>query len=66
MVGTQFHPEADAVGMTVYLNIEEKRKTIIDNHGEEKLRDMLTHLSDPDKIVLTQAKVLPNFLNQAI
>jgi len=66
MVGTQFHPEADATGMKVYLSTDEKRQTIIENHGEEKLLDMLTHLSDPDKIVLTQAKVLPNFLTQSL
>lgn len=66
MVGTQFHPEADAAGMKVYLSTEEKRHTIIENHGEEKLLDMLTHLSDPDKIVLTQSKVLPNFLTQSL
>jgi GMP synthase-like glutamine amidotransferase len=66
MVGTQFHPEADAMGMKIYLSTDEKRQTIIENHGEEKLLDMLTHLSDPDKIVLTQAKVLPNFLTQSL
>lgn len=66
MIGTQFHPEADAAGMKLYLNTDEKRETIIQNHGEEKLLDMLTHLSDPDKIVLTQAKVLPNFLTQSM
>ena len=37
MIGTQFHPEADAVGMSMYLQTEEKRKTVIENHGEEKL-----------------------------
>ena len=66
MVGTQFHPEADAAGMKVYLTTEEKKQTIIENHGEEKLQDMLVHLSDPDKIVLTQSKVLPNFLTQSL
>jgi homoserine O-succinyltransferase len=66
MVGTQFHPEADAAGMKIYLSTEEKRKTIIENHGEEKLLDMLAHLSDPDKIVLTQSKVLPNFLTHSL
>jgi homoserine O-succinyltransferase/O-acetyltransferase len=66
MVGTQFHPEADAAGMKMYLSTEEKKQTIVENHGEEKLLDMLIHLSDPDKIVLTQAKVLPNFLTQSL
>ena len=32
MIGTQFHPEADAVGMSLYLQTEEKKKTVIENH----------------------------------
>lgn len=66
MIGTQFHPEADASGMSRYLQTEEKRRTVIENHGEEKLREMLLRLNDPDKIMWTQAHILPNFLNQAI
>lgn len=65
MIGTQFHPEADPIGMAHYLNQDEKRKLIIENHGEEKLKNMLEHLQDPDKISWTQAHVLPNFLTQA-
>src|SRR5258705_5070725 len=66
MIGTQFHPEADAPGMSMYLQTEEKRKTVIENHGEDKLRSMLEHLNDPDKIMWTHNHVLPNFLNQCI
>ena len=66
MIGTQFHPEADAPGMLIYLKTEEKRKTVIENHGEAKLNSMIEHLEDPDKIVWTHAHVLPNFLNTAI
>lgn len=66
MVGTQFHPEADAVGMSMYLQTEEKKKTVIDNYGEEKWANMVTHLNDPDKILWTYAHILPNFLSQAV
>jgi GMP synthase-like glutamine amidotransferase len=66
MIGTQFHPEADAPGMTLYLNTEEKRKTVIDTHGEQKLLSMLEHLEDPDKIRWTYSHIIPNFLNLAI
>lgn len=66
MIGTQFHPEADAAGMTRYLNREDKKKTVIENHGEEKWRSMLEHLNDPDKILWTYSHVVPNFLNQAV
>ena len=66
MIGTQFHPEADAVGMSMYLQTEEKKKTVIEEHGEEKWVSMLKHLNDPDKIMWTYSHVLPNFLNQSI
>ncbi len=66
MIGTQFHPEADAPGMSMYLNREDKKKMIIENYGEEKWRGMLSHLDDPDKILWTYSHVLPNFLNQAV
>jgi GMP synthase-like glutamine amidotransferase len=66
MIGTQFHPEADASGMTMYLNREDKKKTVIESHGEEKWRNMLEHLNDPDKILWTYSHVLPNFLNEAV
>lgn len=66
MIGTQFHPEADAPGMSMYLQTEEKRKTVIESHGEDKLTSMLEHLNDPDKIRWTHDHVLPNFLNQCI
>jgi GMP synthase-like glutamine amidotransferase len=66
MIGTQFHPEADAEGMARHLETEEKRRSVIENHGEEKLRSMLEHLNDPDKISWTYAHILPNFLNHAI
>jgi homoserine O-succinyltransferase/O-acetyltransferase len=66
MIGTQFHPEADAPGMSMYLQREEKRKTVIENHGEEKLNSMLAHLNDPDKISWTYSHIIPNFLNQSV
>jgi len=66
MIGTQFHPEADAVGMSMYLQTDEKKKTVIEEHGEPKWRSMLEHLNDPDKIMWTYSHILPNFLNQSI
>jgi GMP synthase-like glutamine amidotransferase len=66
MIGTQFHPEADPVGMKMYLLQDEKKTTIINNHGEDKYLDMLNSLADPGRITLTQRVILPNFLNQAI
>lgn len=66
MIGTQFHPEADAPGMSLHLQTEEKRKTVIENYGEDKLHSMLEHLEDPDKIKWTYSHILPNFLNESI
>ena len=65
MIGTQFHPEADAIGMSLYLQTSDKKKTVIENHGEEKWKSMIEHLNDPDKILHTYSHVLPNFLQQA-
>lgn len=66
MIGTQFHPEADAVGMSIRLQSEEKKQSVCKNYGEEKWYSMLNQLSDPRKIMWTYAHVLPNFLNQAV
>ncbi|HEY0678740.1 MAG TPA: GMP synthase, partial [Chitinophagaceae bacterium] len=66
MIGTQFHPEADATGMTMYLQREDKKKTVIENHGEEKWASMIEQLNDPDKIVWTYSHVIPNFLNVSV
>ncbi len=65
-VGTQFHPEADAVGMSMYLQREDKKESVIKAHGEEKWHSMVEQLQDPDKISWTYAHILPNFLNNAV
>ncbi|TDQ09830.1 GMP synthase-like glutamine amidotransferase [Pedobacter metabolipauper] len=66
IIGTQFHPEADPEGMKMYLLQEDKKKVIIENHGEQKYMDMLLSLDNPDHIKLTQQIILPNFLNEAV
>jgi homoserine O-succinyltransferase/O-acetyltransferase len=65
-IGTQFHPEADPIGMSMYLQTEEKKQAVINEHGFEKWESMVEHLQDPDKIVWTYNHILPNFLQQAI
>lgn len=66
VVGMQFHPEADAVGMRMYLLREDKKELVIEKHGEKKYWDMLEHLNDPDKIMLTYSTVVPRFLMMAL
>lgn len=65
MLGVQFHPEADAIGMRMYLQTEEKKQIVVEQHGEEKWRSMIAHLNDPDKIMWTYQHLVPNFLNEA-
>lgn len=64
-VGTQFHPEADATGMRMYLLRDDKKQTVIENHGAEKWQSMVDQLLDPGKIMWTYQHVLPNFLTMA-
>jgi GMP synthase-like glutamine amidotransferase len=65
-LGTQFHPEADAAGMHMYLLQQEKKNQVITNYGAEKYYSMLEHLSDPDKIMLTHDAFIPAFLDNTI
>ncbi|CAN5643067.1 hypothetical protein BH11BAC3_BH11BAC3_10040 [soil metagenome] len=66
MIGTQFHPEADAVGMSLHLQTPEKKETVIENYGEKKWNSMIEQLNDPDKIMYTYAHILPKFLQLAV
>ena len=43
MIGTQFHPEADAIGMSMHLQTEDKKKTVVENYGFEKWQSMIGH-----------------------
>lgn len=63
--GVQFHPEADAAGMSVHFVKPEKKAIVIKHHGEEKYHDILEHLADPDKIMLTESVIIPAFLEDA-
>lgn len=65
-IGTQFHPEADPLGMTIHLHTEDRKATVIQNHGEDKWKNMIEQLNDPDKILWTYSHIIPNFLNIAL
>lgn len=64
--GTQFHPEADPVGMREHLLKPEKKNQIIELHGPEKYEEMMALLEDPQILERTQNQLIPSFLNQAI
>ncbi len=63
---TQFHPEADAQGMLRYFARPDKRELVLHKHGELKLQEMITCLSDPEKIPLTRHALVPSFLRSTI
>jgi GMP synthase-like glutamine amidotransferase len=65
-IGTQFHPEADAEGMKMYLLQDDKMQEVTNEHGKDKYHDMIERLNDPDKIMHTQNTLIPNFLDRAI
>ncbi len=66
MVGTQFHPEADAYGMNIHFHKPDKKQLVIEQHGLAKYEEILRGLSDKQQIDLTHRKVLPNFLRRAV
>lgn len=66
VIGTQFHPEADASGMRRYYQQDDKRKETIDTYGGEVYLNIIKHLNDPDKVHLTHATILPAFISGAI
>ncbi len=63
--GTQFHPEADAEGMTRYFQQEEKRAIVIKKYGKNKYLSMIDRLDDDDKILRTNRIIIPKFLEMA-
>ncbi|WP_294303464.1 GMP synthase [uncultured Chryseobacterium sp.] len=63
--GTQFHPEANPAGMIENLKDEKNKQAMIENFGIEKYLETIDRIDDEDKITLTQAQILPRFLNMA-
>lgn len=63
--GTQFHPEANPESMIENLKDEHNKAAMIENFGMEKYLETLDRMNDEDKIILTQAQILPKFLEFA-
>lgn len=63
--GTQFHPEANPAGMIENLKDEKNKQAMIENFGMEKYLETVDRMDDEDKIILTQAQILPRFLHFA-
>lgn len=62
IIGTQFHPEADADGMRRHFLNAERKEKIVKAYGIEKYHSMMENLGDPGKIARTESVILPNFL----
>ena len=66
IVGTQFHPEADAEGMLTHFSRPDIKGEVIKDHGRDKWLQLIGDLSDPDKIARTHDAVIPGFLRRAV
>ncbi len=66
MIGTQFHPEADPEGLLNYFMEEERKKSIVEEHGESRYDRMIRDLANPQKIQRTFETLIPAFLESAV
>ncbi|MBK6996973.1 MAG: GMP synthase [Lewinellaceae bacterium] len=66
MIGTQFHPEADPEGLLNYFLEEERKKSIVEEHGESRYDRMIRDLGNPQKIQRTFETLIPAFLEHAL
>lgn len=65
-IGTQFHPEADPLGIKIHFQKSEIRENVIKNFGQKKYDTMMEQIDDPDKIELTHNTILPKFIENAV
>jgi len=65
-VGTQFHPEADPIGIKNHFELEVNKQIVIDNFGKAKYKTMMSKMDDPDKLFMTYQTILPKFITKAI
>ncbi len=66
IVGTQFHPEADATGMSAHFSRPDIKAEVIHDHGRAKWLSIMADLGDEHKIEATHDTVIPSFLRTAI
>ncbi|KXK38802.1 MAG: GMP synthase [Bacteroidetes bacterium OLB9] len=64
-IGTQFHPEADPIGMKIHFGKSEIREKVIKNFGQNKYESMMEAIDDPKKVELTHDTILPKFIENA-
>lgn len=62
IIGFQFHPEADAAGIRMYLMRDDKKNYVLKRYGKTKYKQMIDRLEDHDKIARTYHTIIPRFL----
>ena len=65
-IGTQFHPEADPEGLSLYLEGQEKKRQVTNALGGKRYDKMLRGLQDPGALSQTRRLLLPGFLEDAL
>lgn len=63
---TQFHPEANDLGMLHHFEQDFRKKQVEDLHGAARYKHMIHDLKDPKKIKATFSTILPRFIEHAI
>ncbi len=66
IVGVQFHPEAHPPGMLRHFSEPDRRRALIEAHGEAKYQRIVQRLRDRQYLARTHAHVIPNFLHAAL
>jgi GMP synthase-like glutamine amidotransferase len=66
MIGTQFHPEANDIGLNKYMNNEESKSKILVAHGIHVWNETIDKLKDPEGIRKTYSTIIPRFILHAI
>jgi homoserine O-succinyltransferase len=66
MIGTQFHPEADPAGLLAYFREEDRRNSIVEEHGAARYERMIHDLANPLKVERTFNTIIPNFIEHSI
>lgn len=66
IVGTQFHPEADADGMLNHFSRPAIKQEVIRDHGRDKWLGIMADLSDTEKISVTHDTIIPTFIRTSV
>ncbi len=66
LVGVQFHPEADPIGMTRHFSKPDLEAKVVTDHGRGKYDQMMDRMEDPEILKRTYEAVIPQFFKDAV